>query len=70
MFFLARLFKLDMFTACVASLANIGGTASAPVLAGTYSGSLVPVGILMALMGYVIGTPFGILVAHTMEMLK
>ena len=70
MFLLARLFKLDMFTACVASLANIGGTASAPVLAGTYSGSLVPVGILMALMGYVIGTPFGILVAHTMEMLK
>ena len=70
MFFLARLFKLDMFTACVASLANIGGTASAPVLAGTYSGSLVPVGILMALMGYVIGTPFGILVAHTMEMFK
>ena len=70
MFLLARLFKLDMFTACVASHANIGGTASAPVLAGTYSGSLVPVGILMALMGYVIGTPFGILVAHTMEMLK
>ena len=70
MFLLARLFKLDMFTACVASLANIGGTASAPVLAGTYSGSLVPVGILMALMGYVIGTPFGILVAHTMEMFK
>jgi len=68
MFFLARLFHLDMFTACVASLANIGGTASAPVLAGTYSGSLVPVGILMALMGYVIGTPFGILVAHIMEM--
>jgi len=70
MFLLARLFKLDMFTACVASLANIGGTASAPVLAGTYSGSLVPVGILMALMGYVIGTPFGILVAHTMEIFK
>ena len=70
MFFLARIFKLDMFTACVASLANIGGTASAPVLAGTYSGSLIPVGILMALMGYVIGTPFGILVAHTMEMFK
>ncbi len=69
MFFLSRLFKLDMFTICVASLANIGGTASAPVLAGTYSGSLIPVGILMALMGYVIGTPFGILVAHVMEML-
>jgi len=69
MFIVAKMFKLDMFTACVASLANIGGTASAPVLAGSYSGSLVPVGILMALMGYVIGTPLGILTAHIMEML-
>ena len=69
MFIIAKVIKLDMFTACVASLANIGGTASAPVLAGSYSGSLVPVGILMALLGYVIGTPFGILTAHIMEML-
>lgn len=66
---ISKLFKLDMFTICVASLANIGGTASAPVLAGSYSGSLVPVGILMALMGYVIGTPCGVLVAKIMEML-
>lgn len=66
---LSRVFRLDMFTACVASLANIGGTASAPILAGAYSGSLVPVGILMALMGYVIGTPCGILVARIMERL-
>lgn len=66
---LSKLFRLDMFTACVASLANIGGTASAPVLAGSYSGSLVPVGILMALMGYVIGTPCGVLVGKIMEML-
>lgn len=69
MIVLAKLLKLDMFTCGVASLANIGGTASAPVLAGTYAGSLVPVGILMALMGYVIGTPFGILVARIMSML-
>ena len=65
----SKLFKLDMFTAAVASLANIGGTASAPVLAGSYAGSLVPVGILMALLGYVIGTPCGILVANIMKML-
>ena len=69
MFIIAKILKLDMFTACVASLANIGGTASAPVLAGSYAGSLVPVGILMALLGYVIGTPFGILTAHIMELL-
>ncbi len=68
MFGLSKLLKIDMFTGAVASLANIGGTASAPVLAGTYSGSLVPVGILMALLGYVIGTPLGILTAHIMQL--
>ena len=61
--------KLDLFTAGVASLANIGGTASAPVLAGSYSGSLVPVGILIALMGYVVGTPLAVVCAHIMESL-
>lgn len=69
MLVVSKLLKIDMFTAGVASLANIGGSASAPVLAGSYAGSLVPVGILMALMGYVIGTPFGILTAKIMEML-
>ena len=65
---IAKIFKLDMFTCGVASLANIGGSASAPILAGAYSGALVPVGVLMALMGYVIGTGGGILVAHIMSL--
>ncbi len=69
MIILSKVFKLDMFTSCVASLANIGGTASAPVLAGSYSGSLVPVGILMALLGYVVGSPLGILTANLMRMI-
>jgi uncharacterized membrane protein len=64
---LAKIFKLDMFTCGVASLANIGGTASAPVLAGSYSGALVPVGVLMALIGYAVGTPIGLLTAHIMS---
>ena len=64
----AKIFKLDMFTCGVASLANIGGSASAPILAGAYSGALVPVGVLMALMGYVIGTGGGIIVARIMSM--
>lgn len=68
MVILAKIFKLDMFTCGVASLANIGGSASAPILAGAYSGSLVPVGVLMALMGYVIGTGGGILVANIMSL--
>lgn len=67
MLLLAKLFKLDIFTCAVASLANIGGTATAPVLAGTYSSALVPVGIIMALLGYVVGTGGGLLVAHLMS---
>lgn len=68
MIILAKIFKLDMFTCGVASLANIGGYASAPILAGAYSGALVPVGVLIALMGYVIGTGGGIIVANIMSM--
>ena len=41
---------------------------SAPVLAGTYSSALVPVGIVMALLGYVVGTGGGLLAAHLMSM--
>lgn len=69
MIVICKIFKLDLFTAGVASLANIGGTASAPVLAGSYAGSLVPVGILMALMGYVVGTPMAIVCANIMRLL-
>ena len=65
---IAKALKLDMFTCGVASLANIGGTASAPVLAGTYSGSLVPVGVLMALIGYAVGTPLALVAAQIMKM--
>ena len=67
MLFLAKVFKMDIFTCCVASLANIGGTATAPVLAGTYSSALVPVGIIMALLGYVVGAGGGLFVAQMMS---
>ena len=67
MIVLAKLLKIDIFTAAVASLANIGGTATAPVLAGTYSSALVPVGIIMALLGYVVGTGGGLIVAQLMS---
>lgn len=63
----AKIFKLDLFTCGVASLANIGGTASAPILAASYSGSLVSVGVLMALLGYVVGTFGGIGVGYIMS---
>ncbi len=68
MLLLAKLLHMDIFTCAVASLANIGGTATAPVLAGSYSSALVPVGIIMALLGYVIGTGGGLIVANIMSL--
>ncbi len=52
----AKLFRLDLFSISVASLANVGGIASAPILSAAYAQSLVGVGVIMATMGYVIGT--------------
>jgi uncharacterized membrane protein len=65
----AKLFKLDLFTCAVASLANIGGVASAPILAAAYSKALIPIGVLMAMMGYVIGTGGGLLVGKILSLL-
>lgn len=66
---IAKIFKLDLFTCAVASLANIGAVASAPVLAASYKETLVPVGVLMALMGYVVGTAGGLMVAKILSMM-
>ncbi len=56
----AKILKLDLFTIGVASLANIGGVASAPILAGAYDKRLVPVAVLMAVSGYLVGTIAGL----------
>ncbi len=60
----AKIFKLDLFSISVASLSNIGGVASAPILAATYNKSLVSIGVLMAIMGYIIGTFGGLVIGH------
>jgi uncharacterized membrane protein len=52
----ARLFRVDVHTAAISSAANVGGAASAPIVAAHHKESLVPVSILMALLGYAIGT--------------
>lgn len=56
----ARLFKFDLYLCGIASLAHIGGVATTPILAASYARALVPVGILLALLGYVLGTAFGV----------
>ncbi|SFV50804.1 DUF819 domain-containing protein [hydrothermal vent metagenome] len=65
----AKLFRLDLFSLGVASLANIGGVASAPILAGAYSKALIPIGVLMAMMGYIVGTFGGLAVGKMLEMI-
>ena len=66
----AKIFKLDLFSIAVASLANIGGVASAPILAAAYNKSLVSIGVLMAIMGYLIGTFGGLVVGNILISLQ
>ncbi|PIR26439.1 MAG: hypothetical protein COX62_05970 [Deltaproteobacteria bacterium CG_4_10_14_0_2_um_filter_43_8] len=58
----AKIMKVDVHTAAIASAANIGGAASAPIVAAYHNESLVPVSILMSLIGYAVGN-YGALLA-------
>lgn len=69
MVLLARLFRFDLFLCGIASLSHIGGVAAAPLLAASYSRNLVPVAILLALLGYVLGTGYGLFVARVLSWL-
>ncbi len=51
----ARIVKAPLFFIATGSMANIGGAASAPVVAGVYHPAMAPVGLLMAVVGYVFG---------------
>ena len=60
----ARLFRVDVHSAAIASAANIGAAASAPIVAAFHRPSLVPVSILMALIGYALGNYLAPLTGH------
>ena len=64
----AKLTKTELFSLAVASTANIGGVASAPVVAGAFNRELVPVGILFALIGAFAGTFFGLAAGQVMSL--
>ena len=51
----ARLLHVDIHSVAIASAANVGGAASAPIVAAAHRASLVPVSVLMALLGYALG---------------
>lgn len=56
MFLVAYFIRAPYFFLAVGSKANIGGAASAPVIAAAFHPSLAPVGVLLAVLGYVLGT--------------
>src|SRR4029077_10498183 len=56
--------RVPMFFLVTSSQANIGGTASTPIVAGVYQPRLASLGLLLAIAGNVIGTYAGILIAQ------
>lgn len=56
MLLVAKLIKAPFFFVAVGSQANIGGAASAPIVAASFSPYLAPVGVLLAVLGYAVGT--------------
>ena len=63
----AKLIRAPLFFVAVGSQANVGGAASAPVVASAFSPALAPVGVLLAVLGYAVGTYGAILCAWLMQ---
>lgn len=53
---MCRILKAPVFYMAVGSQANVGGAASAPIVAAAFHPSLAPVGVLLAVLGYAVGT--------------
>ena len=63
----AKIIKAPFFFVAVGSTANVGGAASAPVVASAFSPALAPVGALLAVLGYAVGTYGAIICAFLMQ---
>lgn len=63
----AKIIKAPFFFLAVGSQANVGGAASAPIVAAEFHPSLTTVGVLLAVFGYVVGTGGALLCAYLME---
>ncbi|GAA0204341.1 DUF819 family protein [Kangiella japonica] len=68
LFIVAKAIKAPAFFIAVGSKANVGGAASAPVVAAAFHPSLAPVGVLLAILGYAVGTFGAYLTAEMMRM--
>jgi uncharacterized membrane protein len=67
LFTVAKIIRAPFFFLAVGSKANVGGAASAPIVASAFHPSLAPVGVLLAVLGYALGTYGAILCATLME---
>ncbi len=63
----AKIIRAPFFFVAVGSKANIGGAASAPVVAAAFHPALATVGVLLAVLGYALGTYGAIFCAELME---
>ena len=66
--FVAKLIRAPFFFVAVGSKANVGRAASAPIVAAAFHPSLAPVGVLLAVLGYALGTYGAILCAELMRL--
>ncbi len=64
----ARLVRAPLFFVATGSMANVGGAASAPVVAGVYHRAMAPIGLLMAVAGYIFGIYGALLCAWLLGM--
>jgi uncharacterized membrane protein len=67
MLLVRRVLRAPVFFLAVGSQANVGGAASAPVVAAAFHPALATVGVLLAVLGYVLGTYVGILDALVLQ---
>jgi len=67
LFVVAKIVKAPYFFLAVGSKANIGGAASAPVVAAAFHPSLAPVGVLLAVLGYALGTYGALVCGYLMQ---
>lgn len=63
----AKLIKAPFFFVAVGSQANVGGAASAPIVASAFHPALAPVGVLLAVLGYALGTYAALLCTYLMQ---
>lgn len=68
MFILSKIFHWDCCMVSTASLANIGGSASAPIVASAYNPSYAGIGVLMGVLGAAVGNFMGLAAGYIMQM--